>query len=141
MFEAREAEFRNAGDLRVLIVEDDPEIREAMREIFLMRGFCVNTAADGLIAAGCAYAEPYDVVVSDVRMPVLGGLELLHALRGAPHLPKVILITAYPDRKVSAEALPAGACKVLYMPFNLVKLAMAVEMAADGNEAGETPAQ
>jgi DNA-binding response OmpR family regulator len=121
---------------RVLIVEDDKEIREAIREVFLMRGFCVNTAEDGLVAAGYAFAESYDVVVSDIRMPEMGGLDLLRALEKAPHPPKVILITAYPDWKVAIEGLKTGAWRVMYKPFNLVKLAMAVEEAAAGYSPG-----
>lgn len=137
MTEPKEPASKALHSPRVLVVEDDQEIRGAIREIFLMRGFCVNTAEDGLVAAGYAFAEPYDVVVTDIRMPEMGGLDLLRILKGVPHPPKVILITAYPDWKVAVEGLQGGAWRVMYKPFSLVRLAMAVEDAVNGGASSE----
>lgn len=120
----------NVRPLRVLVVEDDEEIRAAIREVFLMRGFIVNTAKDGLVASQYSFTESYDVVVSDLRMPAMGGLELLWILKNSPRPPQVILITAYPDWIAEPEAIEAGAFRVMYKPFTLVKLAQAVEEAA-----------
>jgi two-component system KDP operon response regulator KdpE len=64
------------GGLRVLIVDDDDELRGAIREVFLMRGFAVNTARDGAVAVQMARREHYDVVVSDLRLPGMDGMEV-----------------------------------------------------------------
>src|SRR5688500_14483918 len=88
---------RSEGGLRVLVVDDDDDLRVAIREVFLMRGFAVNTARDGAAAVNMARRERYDVVVSDLRLPGMDGFEVTLELKRLRDAPRVVLITAYPE--------------------------------------------
>jgi len=122
--------------LRVLVVEDDDELRRAIREVFLMRGFAVNTARDGSSAVELAQQERYDVVVSDIRLPGLDGIGVARRLTGMKEAPRVVLMTAYPEWKVYEEAREAGALRVIKKPVGLGHLASLVEELASSREQG-----
>jgi CheY-like chemotaxis protein len=118
------------GGLRVLIVDDDPELRRAIREVFLMRGFAVNTAENGAAAIKLARREHYDVVVSDLRMPEMDGIEVTLELKRLRHPPRVVLITAYPEWNTYEEARKAGAERLIGKPVSLGRLVSVVEQLA-----------
>ena len=66
---------------RALVVDDEPEIRETLAEILELDGFQVDLAANGFSALQQAEAADYDLVVSDINMPGMDGMELYHRLR------------------------------------------------------------
>lgn len=109
---------------RVLLVEDDPEMRELMALTLRADGYEVREAADGaeaLRVLGTSAAEGperIDLVVSDVRMPGCSGLEMLQRLRGAPSEIPVVLVTAFGDRETHARARRLGAA-LLDKPFDM----------------------
>lgn len=111
------------GDIRVLVVEDDEEMRSALREILIMCGFLVNTAADGVTAAQLARLENYDLILSDIRLPGMDGFSVARSARSRVPFPKAIFITAFPDWKVYEEAYEVGAWDVLLKPVSLKLLA------------------
>ncbi len=117
----------NVGHVRVLVVEDDVDMRRAIREVFQMRGFAVNTAGDGQAALNLAAVDDYDVVVTDVRMPGITGIDLTRRILARRPSSKVIVITAFPEWKVCQEARAAGASMVMTKPITLATLAEAVE--------------
>ncbi len=123
---------RFEGGLKVLVVEDDDGLRRAIREVFLMRGFAVNTARDGADAVGLAQQERYDVVVSDIRLPGIDGIAVTRRVTRLEDAPRVVLMTAYPSWKVYEEAREAGAERVINKPVSLGKLASLVENLAGG---------
>ena len=102
---------------QVLLVDDDPHLRQALSQTLDLAGFQVSTRAD---AQGLAAQLPTDwpgVVVSDIRMPGLDGLQLLEQLQQAdPQLP-VILITGHGDVPMAVQAMRAGAFDFLEKPF------------------------
>jgi len=125
------------GGLRVLVVDDDAELRRAIREVFLMRGFAVNTAGNGAEAVNMARREHYDVVVSDLRMPGMDGIEVALRLKSLRHPPRVVLITAYPEWNTSDEARKAGVERLLGKPVSLGRLiSMVEELAASSGTLG-----
>lgn len=71
----------NSDELRVLIVDDKEDILELLGEYLRTRGYRVRTAYDGLAALEIVRAEPIDVVLTDMKMPQMGGMELLRAVR------------------------------------------------------------
>ena len=80
---------------RVLIVDDDESLRESLELVLAAEGFEVVTAADGVAALGRLEASSFDVVLCDVRMPGMDGIELLPQLvRRLPGTP-VIMMSAY----------------------------------------------
>lgn len=115
---------------RVLVVEDDVDMRLALRETFEMRGMSVDCAMDGVAASVHALKVPYDVVVSDIRLPGMSGIALTRSLQMRARPPRVILITAYPEWKVVQDAYEAGACEVVRKPLDLGRLAERVAQVA-----------
>ncbi len=74
---------------RVLVVDDEPSIRQMVATLLKLEGYQVETAADGRLALQSVLAQAPDLVVSDVRMPQMNGYELLTAIRANPDLKKV----------------------------------------------------
>jgi CheY-like chemotaxis protein len=109
---------------RILVIDDEPVVRSLLVEILERAGHDVVSAADA--AAGLAQLEAYsfDVVVSDVVMPGLSGVELLRELRGRRADVPVLLITG-----AGMQATFSGADRVLAKPFAHAELTQAVEAA------------
>jgi CheY-like chemotaxis protein/anti-sigma regulatory factor (Ser/Thr protein kinase) len=82
-----------ATTARILIVDDEPLVREVLKQMLQPAGYFVGTAHDGLEALQILERESYDLVILDIYMPRLDGLELLSELRMRWILPKVIVIT------------------------------------------------
>ena len=111
----------------VLIAEDDPDVSFALELIFKKAGFQVRTAADGMIALRTAVEHHPDVVLTDLDMPRLTGLELCHALRGHRELhdtPVAMLSGSLTPG--DPRALDARLCAVLLKPFSADDLVAAV---------------
>jgi CheY-like chemotaxis protein len=130
-------EERRLAMLRVLVVEDDQEMRRAIRDTFLARGFLVRTAGDGIEAVELIQRKRYDVVVTDLRMPGMDGWILLRILKSLAFPPKTILITAYPEWKAQSETSGLGADRILTKPLNLAQLAGLVDrLGSPGGDLG-----
>ncbi|HLG43746.1 MAG TPA: response regulator [Nitrospirales bacterium] len=111
-----------AGGFRILVVEDDPDMRDLIRDSLTGAGFMVDSSGDGGDGVKLASEHPYDVVVSDVRLPGLNGIDLARALVMKEEPPTIILITAYPDSQTVRNGYAAGAKHVLSKPISLRKL-------------------
>lgn len=107
---------------RVLVVEDDRAVRESLRRSLEFNGYDVHLASDGAEAlAGIAGVSP-DVVVMDVMMPRLDGLETTRALRTAGNKVPILVLTARDAIGDRVEGLDAGADDYLTKPFALQEL-------------------
>lgn len=107
---------------RVLVVEDDKAVRESLRRSLEFNGYAVSLAGDGAEAlAGISSTAP-DVVIMDVMMPRLDGLEATRALRGAGHDVPILVLTARDAVGDRVEGLDAGADDYLTKPFALAEL-------------------
>ena len=107
---------------RVLVVEDDRAVRESLRRSLEFNGYDVHLAGDGAEAlAGIATVSP-DVVVMDVMMPRLDGLETTRALRTAGNSVPILVLTARDAVGDRVEGLDAGADDYLTKPFALQEL-------------------
>ena len=105
----------------VLVVEDDPEIGRLLRRNLTELGHVVTIAADGATGLALALREQPQVVLLDLGLPDLAGLEVLAILRGVSSVP-VIVITAQDDDRTVVQALDAGADDYLTKPFGLDQL-------------------
>jgi CheY-like chemotaxis protein len=114
---------------RVIVADDDPDLRELVAFALRGRGFDVVQAADGVAALaslGHGQTAADEIVVADVRMPELSGLEILTALRLPPSPTRVVLMTAYPDLETRARAGELGVDAFFAKPFDLDELVRAV---------------
>lgn len=116
-------------EFKILIAEDDSLVREAVRQLLAREGYCVGTAPDGLEAIKILTMDEVDLVVTDVRMPGAGGMDVLrHARRVAPDT-AVIIMTAYGTLETALEAMRQGAFDYLTKPFQIEQMTFAVEKA------------
>jgi diguanylate cyclase (GGDEF)-like protein len=111
---------------RVLVVDDDRLMREMLADALRMDGVEVRTAASGAEALGILAAEAIDVVIADLVMPGMGGLDVLERLtRRRPH-PAVIIVTGYGTVESAVRSLRLGAADYLQKPVNPEALQRAV---------------
>jgi len=103
----------------LLIVDDDSTVRESLGEALSEAGYDVRTAEDAARALAALATRAPDVVLTDVRMPGLDGLELLRLLRERSPGVQVILMTAYDDMPTVAAAMREGATDFLVKPLHL----------------------
>jgi CheY-like chemotaxis protein len=128
-------------DTRVLVVDDDAAVRETVVEFLDRRGYQTSVAVDGTNAVQALLREPADIVLLDIHMPGLTGVDALPTLRAiAPHA-VVIMVTANIDLEVARRTLAHGAFDYLLKPINFAdlghSLAMAIQMKAlDETSAG-----
>jgi len=101
----------------VLVVDDSREHREALARIFGRHGYRVTAAADGAEALQALGEGDIDLVVTDLRMPRLGGLGLLREIQKIRREIPVIIITAYGDSVSAVEAAGWGAAAFLQKPI------------------------
>lgn len=105
------------GKVRVLIVDDEPQLRRTLARVLGARGIEVTSAPDGASALKILRAQRVDVMLTDVMMPNMGGIELLHqAKREVPGV-EVIMMTAYGNVETAVEAVRTGAFQFLTKPF------------------------
>ena len=126
---------------RILLVDDDPQGLESARKILDYAGYQVVTATDGQQALERVRAEQFDVVVSDVRMPNLGGLEFLRALSLIGTQTPVILMTAFGQVEDAVWAMKMGAVDFLSKPFKRPTLLAALESALKRSRAAHAANQ
>ena len=111
---------------KILIVDDEGDLRTLLGLCFLRRGHSIVVAGDGAVGLQCVATHAPDLLVTDLNMPVLDGLELLRQLRADGHadLP-VIVLTARADQR--AAAIAAGADAFLVKPVPLRELGETAE--------------
>ena len=110
----------------ILVVDDDQELRENIREILDDAGFAVTVAASGEEALDCLERQPFDVILLDLIMPGLGGKEVLPLIKRQSPSVKVIMITAFATIENAVSAMRKGADDYLTKPFKVDELLMAV---------------
>jgi len=116
-------------NLRILVVDDDIQGLSSTKKILEHAGFAVETAGDGQAAIERVRREDFDLVITDIRMPRMTGLEFLSALRHSGKTLPVVLMTAYGRVEEAVFAMKLGAVDFLTKPFKRAALLEAVESA------------
>ena len=116
----------------VLVVDDDFHMRLALKESLSKAGYAVSVAEDGMEAIEAVKKNPLDLMISDVKMPRMSGMELLSQVREMSPLLPIILITGYGTIQDAVRVIKEGAFDYIQKPFNtetlynVVKRALAV---------------
>ncbi|MFI0373221.1 response regulator [Actinomadura sp. 1N219] len=106
---------------RVLVVDDEPQLLRALRINLRARDYDVETAADGTTALRRAGASPPDLVVLDLGLPDIPGVDVIHGLRGWTRVP-IIVLSGRAGSQDKVEALEAGADDYVTKPFDIEEL-------------------
>jgi len=116
--------------LSILVVDDEPILREDLRAFLQASGHRVRAAADGRRALALLEEEEAELVITDLRMPGVDGLELLERVRTDHPDTLVMVLTAYASVETAIEALRRGAADYLLKPLEYEELALRVERLA-----------
>jgi putative two-component system response regulator len=109
---------------RVLIVDDEPYIRELIQRCLELEGYHCRTAPNAESALDALGEDRYQLLVSDIHMPGMSGLDLLQIVRDRHPELAVLMVTGVDDRKVGIQALRLGAFGYLIKPFDVNELAI-----------------
>ena len=113
---------------KILVVDDDPEVRMATRDFLSSKGYDVSVAEGGRDALRQLDSSPADVVLLDVAMPDMDGLETLKRIVSAhPNVP-VIMVTGNADIEITSKVLQLGAADYVPKPFDLDYLNQAIRI-------------
>jgi two-component system response regulator AtoC len=116
---------------RVLVVDDEENIRLVLRTLLKKHGYDVEVADSGEAALAALDAFDPDVILTDVRMPRMGGLDLLSALKARQHPATVIVMSAYGNVDLAIEAMKAGAYDYVGKPFKPDEVVLALRKAEE----------
>ena len=114
---------------RILAVDDEESIRAILRTILEGEGYLCDTAASADEAINRLRENQYDVILTDIMMPGISGIELLELVREREDEIAVIMLTALNDIDVSIRALKSGAYDYISKPFRLDDVTISIEMA------------
>ncbi|MEI2414892.1 response regulator transcription factor [Orrella sp. JC864] len=116
--------------MRVLVIEDDTTLGHALQEFLSDQGYAVDWLTEGEPALGALSGQPYDLLVLDLNLPGMGGLEILRRLRADGNSLPVLILTARDGLEDRVAGLDAGADDYVTKPFDLPELAARVRALA-----------
>lgn len=117
---------------KILVIDDDPLVGESLRRLLEKLGFEGTVAPAGLRALDLVSRIPVDIIVTDIRMPFMNGIETLKAIRGLrkelglPAIPEIV-ITAFDEDHVRKEAEKMGIRDFILKPFDMKEFMEALE--------------
>jgi two-component system, NtrC family, response regulator PilR len=119
---------------RILVVDDERSMRELMAIVLRREGYEVLLAENGRSAIDLLQREPVDLLISDIKMPDVSGVEVLRAAKAVDKDILGIMITAFASTETAVEAMRLGACDYLSKPFDVDLLKMKVREKIEGRE-------
>ena len=108
--------------MKLLIIEDEPDMRNALKKGFIKKGYLVDTAEDGEEGSYLALVNTYDVIVLDLNLPGNDGLEILQEIRDRSKTQRVIILSARSSVPDKITGLDMGANDYLAKPFDFMEL-------------------
>ncbi|HVK74844.1 MAG TPA: response regulator, partial [Kofleriaceae bacterium] len=114
---------------RILVVDDEKVIREILAEFLMLEGYAVGAVEDGQKALEELRLRPYDLVISDLKMPRLSGLQLLEKLAEENINVLTVIMTGFGTVETAIEAMKKGAYDYLLKPFKVEEVIHVVERA------------
>jgi DNA-binding NtrC family response regulator len=124
------------SEIRVLLVDDEVHFTAGVKKVLSRRGFGVTVAADGLTALPLIAKEHFDVVILDIKMPGMDGIQVFREIkRFSPDI-NVILLTGHYSLREEEETLKEGAYAYLLKPYPILKLVDVIAAAASDDDTG-----
>lgn len=125
--------------LRILIVDDEEELVSALKERLNLRGFQAQGVTTGTAALEFLKSEECDVVLLDVKMPGLGGLEVIRQIKDKRPRLQVVLLTGHGSVKSVEDGMALGAFDYLMKPVKIDSLVSVLSAAAAGRRSEAPP--
>lgn len=120
-------------DIKVLLVDDEDAFTTSLKRVLNRRGFDVDVSSDGLSGLARIVQGDYDVVVLDVKMPGMNGIQVLTEIKRLSLPTRVILLTGHFSLPDEETTLKSGAFAYLLKPYPIMKLVELIENAAAQN--------
>src|SRR6266700_3081491 len=122
------------SEVRILIIDDERDLCALLAEYLSSKGYVTEVAHDGMAGLEKFSKSRYHIVLCDIRMPKLSGIETLEAIKRQDLHVEVILLTAYGSVQTAVKALQLGAYDFIEKPVQLEKLTSVIERALDRRE-------
>ena len=116
---------------QILLADDDPSVREFVKRALVHQGHSVTSADDGNQALDCLGSRPFDLMITDVVMPGLDGIELSERASAKCPEMKTLVITGYADQQQRAAVSAGGIDSILIKPFTLQQICSAANAALE----------
>jgi DNA-binding NtrC family response regulator len=120
-----------AESVTILVVDDEKGIREGCRRILASEGYGVDVAENGKMALEMVTGKPYDLILVDLMMPVMGGLELMENVRQIDPGIILVVITGFATVETAVDAMKHGAYDYIPKPFNPDQLMAVINRGLD----------
>jgi DNA-binding response OmpR family regulator len=127
--------------MRVLVVDDDQEMRDMICSFLTYRGFYVKTVQDGSKGLAELEKDLYDLLITDIYMPGMGGLELLENIDKRNWNLSILAMTGMPSKKINETVVEKGAYGCLVKPFPLSLLITTIEKCFEQSGVQESPSE
>jgi len=115
--------------MKLLIIDDEANLRRTLTAVLQRRGFTIYSAADGESGLYLFRHEKPDLVLTDLSMPGMSGLELLKRIKAERPAVPVLMMTAYGSIESAVEAMKAGAADYVTKPFAMEEIALKIDKA------------
>ena len=122
--------------VRILIIEDDEEMRALLKDSLLEDGIEFDSAGNGSEAIRKLVEDPFDLVITDIRMPGLTGLDILPGIKKLQPETCIIVITAFGSEEVRRKCFDRGATAYLEKPINMNRLKTLIQKVVSTKEKG-----
>ncbi len=116
---------------KILVVDDENSLREMLSILLQREGYLVDQAEDGATAFEKVQENSYDLIISDIQMPKMTGIELLRQLRGQGNNVTVMMITAFSSTEEAVEAMKLGAYDYITKPFKNDEIRLVIKNALE----------
>jgi DNA-binding NtrC family response regulator len=124
---------------RLLVIDDEEDVREMLEFILSAEGFDVSTVDGGMAAVELARVRRFDLAITDMRMPGMNGIETLVALKQRDPSIEVLVVTGYASEQTAAECIRLGAYGYLRKPFEIAELRPLIDGALARRAAAAAP--
>lgn len=118
-------------NFRILIVDDNKELREILEEYLRNEAGLIDGASNGKEALARHSQSPYDLIITDLNMPEVNGMEMIKSIKQENDVTEFIIITGYASLDSAVEAVKMGAFDYIVKPFRMEELKVVVKNARD----------